>query len=272
MKFSVLMSINKKENVDYFKECIDSLLNQTILPNEIVIVKDGPLTPELDEAIKNYVSSNIDLFKIVPLEKNVGLGKALSIGVKECSYDLVARMDTDDICIPQRFEIQLKEFTADPTLDITGSSIIEFDGNINNVLSTKNVPYSHEEVVKYSKKRNPFNHMTVMYKKSKVLEAGNYLPPNGFEDYYLWGRMIMIGAKTKNISTPLVYARTGVSMFERRGGYDYLKRSIEAKKLLHKIGLYSLYDFIISTSSHIIISLLPNKLRGFIYLKLLRRK
>ena len=114
--------------------------------------------------------------------------------------------------------------------------------------------------------------MTVMYKKSKVIEAGNYLPPNGFEDYYLWGRMIIIGAKTKNISTPLVYARTGVSMFERRGGYDYLKRSIEAKKLLYKIGLYSLYDFIISTSSHIIISLLPNKLRGLIYLKLLRRK
>ncbi len=271
MNFSVLMSIYKKEKPEYFSLCMKSLFEQSIIPTEIVIVKDGPLTEELDNIIDEYINKYPNILKTVPLEINQGLGKALAIGVENCSHELIARMDTDDICAPDRFEIQLKEFKNNPGLDILGSCIIEFENTPNNVLSKRNVPLEHNDIYNFARKRNPFNHMTVMYKKSKVLEAGNYQPPNGFEDYYLWARMLVNGCKAKNISKPLVYARTGLDMFERRGGYDYLKKSIEAKKLFHKIGLYSLGDLIISSSSHIMVSLMPNKLRSFIYLKLLRK-
>ena len=271
MNFSVLMSIYKKEKPEYFYECMKSIFKQSIIPTEIVIVKDGPLTKELDTIINEYISKYPNKFKIVPLETNQGLGKALAIGVENCSYELIARMDTDDICSPDRFDVQLKEFYNDKNLDILGSSIIEFENTPNNILSQRKVPLNNNDIYKFAKKRNPFNHMTVMYKKSKVLSVGNYQPPNGFEDYYLWARMLVNGCKAKNIEKPLVYARTGLDMFERRGGYDYLKKSIEAKKLFYKIGLYSLKDFVISSSSHIIVSLMPNKLRSFIYLKLLRK-
>ena len=214
MNFSVLMSIYKKEKPEYFSLCMKSLFEQSIIPTEIVIVKDGPLTEELDNIIDEYINKYPNILKTVPLEINQGLGKALAIGVENCSHELIARMDTDDICAPDRFEIQLKEFEKNTDLDILGSCIIEFESTPNNVLSERNVPLEHNDIYNFARKRNPFNHMTVMYKKSKVLEAGNYQPPNGFEDYYLWARMLVNGCKAKNISKPLVYARTGLDMFE----------------------------------------------------------
>lgn len=272
MKFSVLMSIYKKEKKEYFVECIESILNQTLPPNEIVLVKDGPLTDELNKVIDEFIDNNPLLFKIVSLKDNVGLGKALSIGVKNCSYDLIARMDTDDICVKDRFLTQINEFKKDSNLDILGSSIIEFDGSIENIISKRIVPLSNTDIYNYAKKRNPFNHMTVIYKKSAILSVGNYLPPNGFEDYYLWARLLVSGYTSKNLIEPLVYARTGITMFERRGGYNYLKRAIAAKKLFYKIGLYTFSDFLLSSTSHIVVSLLPNKIRGYIYLKVLRKE
>lgn len=174
MEFSVLMSIYYKENPDYLRQCLDSLVSQTVMPTEIVIVKDGPLTDGLESVFSEYVAKNEGLYKFVPLETNHGLGFALAEGVKNCSYELIARMDTDDISRIDRFEIQLKEFESDPDLDICGSHIEEFEDDVTNIVAKRTVPLEDAAIKKYQKKRDGFNHMTVMFKKSAVLKAGNY--------------------------------------------------------------------------------------------------
>ena len=205
--FSVLMSLYIKEKAEYFCECMDSLLSQTIVPNEIVIVLDGPISSEVEQRLLEYEKKNPNLIKRVPLEKNMGLGLALKEGVCHCSNDIIARMDTDDIARRDRFELQLKEFEKNPELDICGSHIIEFEGTIDNKLSERKVPITHEEIAQYQKKRSAFNHMTVMYKKSAVLKAGNYEHCPLMEDDMLWIRMLLSGARCLNIDDYLVYAR-----------------------------------------------------------------
>ena len=268
MEFSVLMSVYIKEKPEYLRQCLDSMLAQTVSPNQIVLVEDGELTEELYKVIDEYKT---DIFKIVKLKENIGLGNALKEGLDACDYPLIARMDTDDIAFPQRFEKQLEEFKKDPELDICGSHALEFDGEITNITSKKNVPLTNEEIYNYAKKRNPFNHPTVMYKKKAVIDAGNYQDALSFEDYYLWARMLVNGAKGKNIDDYLLYFRTGGDMFKRRGGYEYLKNALAIKWKIHKLGLSSFLDCMISSAVHIAVSLMPNKLRGFVYRKFLRK-
>lgn len=163
--FSVLMSLYIKEKAEYFDECMQSMLQQTVRPTEIVIVFDGPVSDELRVAVNRYMNKNPEWIKTVENETNKGLGLALADGVPACTYELIARMDTDDIAREDRFEKQLQMFADDPDLDICGSHIIEFEGTTNNVLSKCNVPLSHNAIAKYQKQRSAFNHMTVMYKK-----------------------------------------------------------------------------------------------------------
>lgn len=273
MLFSVLMSVYYKEKPEFLYECLSSVTNQTVLPNEIVIVKDGPLTPELENVLDEFIVKSKDLYKIVGLEKNVGLGKALAIGVQECSYELIARMDTDDIARSDRFEKQVHEFKKDKSLDLIGSHIIEFDKNVNDILAKRIVPLSHEDIYKYSKRRNPFNHMTVMYKKQSVLDSGNYRLVHGigYEDYDLWVRMLMSNCRCKNIDDSLVYARTGKEMFKRRGNKERLRTALYFRKRQYELGFTNYFDYVFSSLSNVFVSLLPNNLRGFVYKSFLRR-
>ncbi len=270
MDFSVLMSVYIKENPDYLRQSLDSILNQTVLPTQIVLVEDGPLTEELDQVIAEY-KEKVPFLKLVPLKENVGLGKALNIGLEQCDYPLVARMDTDDIAVSTRFAEELKAFQTDPALSICGCHELEFDGDVTNVISKKAVPLTHEEIYEYAKKRNPFNHPTVMYKKQAVLDAGSYQHAMGFEDYYLWARMLMNGAKGRNLDQYLLYFRTGGDMFRRRGGWKYLKSAVAVKKKIHKLGLSSYGDYLSSSMAHVAVSLMPNGLRSFVYKKFLRK-
>ena len=272
-EFSVLMSIYNKENPKYFKEALDSILiNQSVIPNEIVLVKDGPLTRELDNIIYEYSLKFVDVFNIIELSKNMGLGKALYVGIKECKYDLVARMDTDDISRYDRFEKQLKEFELDRELDIIGSHIIEFETDINKVFSKRIMPTSNESIYKYARRRNPFNHVTVMFKKDSVISSGNYEDMNGigFEDYLLWVKMLLKKCNCKNIDKSLVFVRIGEGMFERRGGAKYLLNALKFRNRIYKMGFASLSDTLVCYITNIIVSLSPNWLRRFIYLKYLR--
>ncbi|MCL1950262.1 MAG: glycosyltransferase [Turicibacter sp.] len=271
MEFSVLISVYAKENAEYFKLAIESILNQTRMPNQVVIVKDGPLTTILDELIEGYEKKFPHLFSIVPLKENQGLGIALQRGIEECKYEYIARMDGDDIAIPQRFEKQLAMFEANPKLDIAGSYIAEFDGDISNVQSYRKVPLKHGEISKFAKRRNPFNHMTVMYKKSAVLKAGNYQPYALTEDYYLWVRMMMSGAICANSKESLVYARTGIDMFGRRGGWKYAKVEFKLQRLFLKIGFINYGEFIRNCLIRGITRVIPNSFRKFVYLKLIRK-
>lgn len=264
------MSLYDKENPRYLKECMESVFQQTVLPNEIVVVFDGPINEELQQVLYRYYNHHPELFKIVKLEHNLGLGIALAEGLKFCSYRLVARMDTDDIMVPERLEMQLNYFAQYPDTTILGSNINEFEGTIENVIGKRNVPETNTEIRAFSKKRNPFNHMTVMFDKNVIIEVGNYQPLPGFEDYYLWARLLKAGFKGHNLQQVLVYARTGKEMYSRRGGMHYLIPGIKGRYKVYQGGLGSLKDFSIVVGGHTIVSLLPNKLRGKFYQNKLR--
>lgn len=267
---SILMSVYIKEKPEYLKEALKSSISQTAQVKEVVLVLDGPITEQLQSVISLCQKENPELIKLVPLEENVGLGKALAVGVEACRYELIARMDTDDIMLPTRIEKQYSEFASDPELAIIGSNIDEFYDTPEKIVGRRIVPETNEEIRNFSKKRNPFNHMTVMFKKKAVLDAGNYQPMMGFEDYYLWVRLLKAGYKGKNIQESLVYARTGEDMYARRGGKKYFVNGLKGRKAIYHAGLGSISDYLITCSAHIVVSLLPNSLRGKLYEKKLR--
>lgn len=269
--FSVLMSLYIKEKPEYFSQCIDSILANTILPNEIVIVFDGPISDSVMSLLNNYIEKNPNLFKIVPLEKNVGLGLALREGILHCSNELVARMDTDDICRNDRFQLQLNEFQKNPNLDICGSHIVEFDETPDKIVAKRTVPLDDESIKKYQRKRDGFNHVTVMFKKSSVLKAGNYQSCLLMEDTLLWANMFNNGACGMNIDDALVNVRIGKDMYERRGGLSYFKKYKQGRKKVYKTGFISWWDYFSTIVVQFIVAILPNKIRGFIFKKVLHK-
>lgn len=271
-KFSVLMSLYIKEKAEYFKLCMESVLGQTALPDEIVIVKDGPVSEEVDVVLEDYVSKNRNLFKIVALTENKGLGLALSEGIQHCSNELVARMDTDDIAVPERFELQLKMFESNPDLDICGGQILEFEENEDNIVAERKVPLSHEEIIEYQKKRSAFNHMTVMFKKSKVLEAGNYKHCPLMEDDMLWVDMINAGAKCANLSENLCKVRTNRDMIARRGGLKYYKKYKNARKQILNTGFITKKEYRKTNRIQFLVCIMPAWLRKFVFFNLIHKK
>lgn len=270
--YSVLMSVYFKEKKDWLIQSIESMLNQTVLTDDFVLVKDGKLTDELNETISEYCEKYPDIFHIIELEKNVGLGPALAIGVKACKNELIARMDSDDISIKERCEKQLKKFQEDPELDLIGSSIAEFIDTTNNVQAYRVLPESDEEIKKFIKRRNPFGHPSVMFKKSKLLEAGNYRSYYLCEDYDMWIRMVEKDAKCYNFKDILVFMRINEDFYKRRGGIKYLKSILKFKREQYKNGFFSKKDYIISGGTHIIICLMSNVIRETFYKKVLRRR
>ena len=167
------MSVYYKENPEWLRQSIESMLNQTIITNDFVIIKDGKLTNELDDVISEYYEKYPDIFHIIELESNVGLGSALAIGVEECKNELIARMDSDDISIKDRCERQLKKFGEQPELDIVGSSVAEFIDDTDNIQAYRILPETDEEIKEFARRRNPFGHPSVMLRKSKVSSIGS---------------------------------------------------------------------------------------------------
>ena len=269
--FSVLMSVYINEKPEYFKECMNSILTQTVMPSEILIVKDGPVKEEVEKLINQYSTNNPGLIRTVSYGTNKGLGYALAVGVTECSNELIARMDTDDIARSDRFERQLKEFAEDPELDICGSYIDEFEGDVANIVARRTVPLTDKEIKKYQKRRDAFNHMTVMYKRSSVLAAGNYQTCLLMEDTLLWVRMMINEAKCMNIAEPLVFARIGESMYERRGGFAYFLKYRNGRKRVLETGYISRLDYYYTILVQFVVAMLPRRIRGFVFKKVLHR-
>ena len=270
-KFSVLMSVYKKENPIYLKAAIDSVINQTLMPLDIVVVCDGSLTDELEKVLDFYKSIYPELFNIVGYEKNQGLGFALNYGLQKCKYDLVARMDTDDISVKTRFELQVAFMDTHKNIDVLGGQIVEFYEE--EIIAKREVPLNHTEIIKFIKGRNPFNHMTVMFRKSSVIKAGNYIDLHFLEDYYLWVRMLVYNCKFSNLDEILVYARTGVDMYKRRGGYKYFKSWVTLERYMLKNKLISrLYYYFTLGFRFFLQVVLPDNLRGFIFKKIARKK
>ena len=271
-RFSVLMSVYIKEKASYFRDSMESILNQTVKPDEIVIVKDGPVSSEVEEVLNRFIQENEGLIKTVAYTPNRGLGYALGIGVEACSNELIARMDTDDIAKQDRFEKQLMAFQNDPTLDIFGSQIDEFEDTPGTIVAQRKVPVTDSEIKEYQKRRDAFNHMTVMYKRSAVLKAGNYLPCPLMEDTYLWARMILSGAKCGNSSESLVLVRIGEGMYKRRGGWKYFLEYREGRKKVLDTGYISKRDYMITLAIQLIVSLMPNKARSLVFKKILHHR
>lgn len=270
IKFSALLSVYIKEipnNLDLALESITD--NQSLKPNEIVLIKDGKLTDELEKIIDKYINKYPTLFKIVAFEKNRGLGEALRVGVLECSYEYIARMDTDDIAKSDRFEKQIRFLRENPNIDIVGSHITEFIDTTDNIICEKRVPLDNIE--KYIRHRSPLNHPTVVFKKSSVLEVGNYIEIPFNEDIYLWARMVAGGKKIANIDESLLYFRTTDDTYKRRGGIKYIKSEYKIQKELLRLRIINLPTFIFNICSKSVVRLLPNSIRKMIYMKVLRK-
>lgn len=267
--FSVLLSLYIKEQPSYLRQSFNSLFSQRFLPSEIILVKDGMLTPELDAVVSNYVQ-RYPILKVVALKENQGLGKALNEGLKHCSYDLVARMDTDDIAKPDRFEKQLAIFREHPEIDVVGAWIDEFEGEVSNVLSMRKVPEQHENILRFAKGRCPVNHPVVMFRKSAVLKAGGYKHFPLFEDYYLWVRMLMNGARFYNIQESLLFFRFSPDMFRRRGGWRYAVTEVRLQTLFYKMGFIGFFSLLKNVCIRLVTRLLPNGLRSLLYKRLIR--
>ena len=269
--FSVLISLYEKERAEFFSTCLDSVINQTVQPSEIIIVLDGPITDELEKVLRLYKVTAPMPIREIRSPKNRGLGIALSIGVPECANELIARMDTDDICREDRFEKQLDYFEQHPDVDICGSYIVEFEGVKDHAISRRSVPTDHDSIVAYQKTRSAFNHVSVMFKKSMVLKAGNYQDAPLMEDDYLWVRMIQSGARCANIPEDLVYVRVDGGMFERRGGWSYFLKYRDARKTILYTGYINYWDYAFTNMIQFIVALIPNSIRRFVFIRLLRK-
>lgn len=269
MDFSVLLSIYKKETADHLCQCMDSIFSQTLLPNEVVLVEDGPLTPELYAEIERLQQAHPELIT-VPLEQNQGLGASLNVGLKHCHYDIVARMDTDDISRPERFKKQYNYLQEHPEVDVVSGWITEFVGDPTNEISIRNLPEEHDKIYKFGKIRNPINHPTVMFRKHAVEEAGGYLPFPLFEDYYLWVRMLCSGHRFHNLQESLLLFRRTPEMMLRRGGVDYAHNEISFQRTLRDMGYITTWRMIKNIIIRYGIRVVPNQIRSWFYSHYLR--
>ncbi|MBR2240767.1 MAG: glycosyltransferase [Clostridia bacterium] len=271
-KYSVLMSVYCKEKPEWLDYSIESMMKQTVMCDEFLLVEDGPLTDELEKVIEKYKTRYPDIFNIVKIEKNGGLGPALKLGVEKCRNEFIARMDSDDYSVPDRIEKQFKVFENNPDIDLVGSNVEEFEEEISNITCHVILPENQKEIYKFSKKRCPFRHPSLLYKKSAVLKADNYRDFYLCEDYDLYIRLLKTGCKCYNIQEPLVYMRIGKDFYKRRGGIKYMKTILKFKNEQLRTGYFSIFDYLKSTIPHIIVCLIPNNIRDWIYKNLLRKK
>lgn len=268
--YSVLMSVYKKERALFLRESIESMLSQTVVPKDFVLVCDGPLTEELYGIVDFYEQKYPQLFQVVRLSENVGLGRALNEGMQRCRCEIVARMDSDDISLPDRMERQLAAL-HEQQADIVSGTLMEFNEQHPEGFRKRVLPRHPDEIRKFARRRNPFNHPCTVYKKTAVIKSGGYQHFAGFEDYYLWVRMMMAGMQGYNVQETVLMMRV-TGMHQRRGGCHYAKSIIKFRLYLLKSGFCSFGDFLYTVVGHVSVSLLPNRFRELFYNKMLRRK
>jgi len=269
IKFSVLLSVYIRERPEFLEKSLQSIWDdQTLKPNEIVLIKDGVLTKELDKTINEF-SKNKPV-KVISLHKNMGLGLALREGLKHCSFEYVARMDADDVAYPKRFEKQIYFLIENPKVDIVGSYITEFIDSIDNIKSIRKVPIGHKEIVKNLKLRCPLNHPTVIFRKTSVIKSGNYKSFFLKEDIYLWLRLYSNNYQFSNLPESLLYFRISTETFKRRGGYKYAKSEFQIFLYRYKIGLINFFQLIWYLMLTIPVRVAPSFLREIVYKNILR--
>ena len=269
--YSVLMSVYHKADPAFFRTALESLVNQTVLSNDIVIVCDGPLTPQLDEVLDNYQQQYPDIFHIVRLKQNVGIGAAANEGLKHCKNDLVAKMDADDIAVPQRCEWQLNRFAQSPELTVLGGYIAEFDQDPDQPTTLREVPLTNDAIRIFARRRQPFNNQTVMYRRSAVLKVGGYNMMRRSEDFDLYTRLLCANYYCENLSEVLVQVRVDQGALNRRASLDTLKGCMDSRWRSYKMGYASLLDVAVCVGGELFITLCPTALQRWIYRRFLRK-
>lgn len=271
-KFSVLMAVYKNDNPQDFRVAVESVtLKQTLKPSEVLVVVDGPVSSPLANMI-GQLQAEIPYIKVEWCKENRGLGFALQYGMEHVSYELVARMDSDDIALPQRFEHQVGLFINDLELGVVGGQISEFIDTPGHIVGYRSVPLKNRDIHRYLKKRSGFNHMTVMFRKSKVLQAGNYQSFHWGEDIYLWLRMSLCGCKFANLDEVLVNVRVGREMYARRGGWKYFKSEVRLQRFRLKNRMINLPIYLFNMIVHFMVKcLMPTKVRALFFQNVLRK-
>ncbi len=269
-KYSVLMSVYYKEKPENLRVSIDSMLNQSAKPDQFVLVKDGPLTTELDEVIDVFAKNNEGLFTIVQLTENSGLGIALDEGLKHCRNDLVARMDSDDISMHDRCEKQLKVFEKEPKLSIVSGNIGEFENSPQSIVSVRVVPEHQEDIKKRMRIRSAFNHPAVMYRKSDVIRCGGYGILKRKQDHVLFSHMLNSGCEAYNIQEILLLFRLGDGNLNRRRSWTNCKSYIIAEWSIYKRHECGLGDLVYVILAQVFFCCFPRKMVDFVTRKYLR--
>lgn len=270
MNYSVLLTVYRSDNPEYFRMSLESMLNQTAPSNDIVVVKDGPVPAEIENVIQKLKGENPEIHPL-QLEKNLGLGLALNEGLKVCQNELIARMDSDDISLPTRCEKQLAMFESDPKLDIVGCPVKEFVGTPDNIIGKRDVPLENGAIHKYNRRRDPFNHPTVMYRKSKVMKYGPYGNYRKNQDTDLWIKLLSNGCKAANCPEYLLLFRFDESTYRKRKSWVNTKLLIEIRKAAWKSGYCSLADYMFVACVQLGIYILPEGFQKLVYTKLLRK-
>lgn len=270
--YSVLMSVYKKETATNLRESIESMLDQTVPTNNFVLICDGELTRELNEVIRYYEQHFKCIFSVKRLKTNHGLARALDYGLRFCVNELVARMDSDDVSVKNRCEMQLNIFNTNSDVGIVGGAIVEFENNISNVFCKRILPKDNKQILAFAKFRSPFNHPSVMFKKSSVILAGGYREFYFLEDYYLWIRMFNVGIAGYNTQEVLVYMRSGDDMYRRRAGVKYAINQVRLASYMRSINYITNFEFICNCVSKVLLAIMPNCIRKVIYLNFLRKE
>lgn len=269
MSYSILQTVFYLDNPQYLRLSIESMLAQTVPSNDYVIVEDGPLPESIESVVISFLADHPEI-SIVRLPQNVGLGKALNEGILHCKNELIARMDSDDISMPERCERLLEVFKEDPELDIVGCQVREFVGTPENIVGKRNVPLSNEAIHRYVRHRDPFNHPTVVFRKSKVLESGSYGDYRKNQDTDLWIRMLSNGCKGQNLDEYLLLFRFDDGTYRKRKSWTNTKTLIGIRWKAFMAGYCSLMDFCYVAFAQLAICIMPSELQKFIYKHILR--
>ena len=270
--FSVLMTVYYKEKPEFLDKSLASIENQTITPNEIIVVEDGQVTPELENVLLKHQRDFKNTFKIIRRKQNQGQGIASQAGIKYVTSEWIARMDSDDIAVPNRFELQLKKILEEPNLSVVGGQVTEFSKSLENIIGKRQVPLSNAEIINFMKWRNPINNPTVMINRQALDEIGGYTKNRVLEDYFLWVNMAIHEKKMVNLPETLVYMRTDEGLYKRRGGWISLKWAVLLRKKLRQNGFVSRSEELIGDVMLVGNLLLPTKFRELIYKFSLHKK
>ena len=267
--FSILMSAYRGTHIEEIRQCFASILEQSVLPGEIVIVFDGPVHDDVAGYVKSAHGIKV---KTLPRDRHKGLGISLREGLEQCGSDLVARMDTDDVCVPERFRAQTEFLKEHQEVSVVGGLLLEHHMQAGtNVSVTRHMPCETSALRVSAKLRNPINHQTAMFRKKDVLSVGSYVDFPWFEDYHLWARMLVRGYGFANLDRVLVETDVDTSYFERRGGAAYLRQEIKLARDFKAMGFHNGIDTGKFVLSRVVFRIVPASMRAHLYRGMLRR-